>query len=152
MFREIRRKNKEASMDESISILKDGEYGMLSTISDNGYPYVVPLNYVYYKESIYFHSATEGHKIDNMQKNNKVSFCVATDVNLIPNKFSTKYKSVIVFGKGKEVFDEEKEDALLALIEKYSKDFIEAGKKYIQNDKHKTKVIKIEIEHITGKA
>ncbi len=152
MFKEMRRKDKQLPTDENIKILTDGKYGMLSTISTNGYPYVVPLNYVYHKGSIYFHSAVEGHKLENIKNNSKVSFCVVSDVEIIPREFDTKYKSVIVFGNAKEVFDNEKEEALLALIEKYSKQFIDQGKKYIQNSKDKTRVVKIEIEHITGKA
>lgn len=151
MFKEMRRKDKQLPTDEDIKILTDGKYGMLSTISTNGYPYVVPLNYVYHKGSIYFHSAVEGHKLENIKNNSKVSFCVVSDVEIIPREFDTKYKSVIVFGNAKEVFNGEKEEGLLALIEKYSKQFIDQGKKYIQNSKDKTRVVKIEIEHITGK-
>jgi nitroimidazol reductase NimA-like FMN-containing flavoprotein (pyridoxamine 5'-phosphate oxidase superfamily) len=125
---------------------------MLSTIGANGYPYVIPVNYVYYSGSIYFHSAAEGHKLENIQNNSRVSFCVAADVELIPEKFSTKYKSIVIFGGAQEVFGREKEDGLLALVRKYSPEFIDQGSRYIQDSKDKTKVVKIEIEHITGKA
>ncbi len=152
MFREMRRKDKQLSMEESIEILKNNEVGVLSTINENGYPYGVPLNYVYFNNSIYFHCAKEGQKLDNINNNEKVSFCVFCDVKLLPDKFDTIYKSVILFGKSKEVNETEKEIALLELIKKYSSKFIEQGKKYVEKSKDTTKVYKISIENITGKA
>jgi len=152
MYREMRRIDKQLTMDENIELLIKTEYGFLSTISENGYPYVTPLNYVYYKDCIYFHSAIDGHKIDNINNNEKVAFCIATDVELLPEEFSTKYKSVILFGKAFEVFDDEKVDAMVALIEKYSKPFIEQGKKDLTKGLNSTKVIKIKIDHLSGKA
>lgn len=152
MFRETRRPDKQLTMEENIDILKRGEYGVLSTICDNGYPYGIHLNYVYNNNAIYFHGALEGQKYDNIKNNNKVSFAVAVDVELLPSKFDTKYKSVVIFGRAMEVEMEESKDALLAIIEKYSKEYLEQGQRYIEGSGHKTRVIKIEIEHITGKA
>lgn len=152
MFREMRRKDKAITKQEISELLKKGEFGVLGTLSTNGYPYTTPVNYVYYNEKIYFHCAVDGEKVDNMTSYNKVSFCVIDDVELLPSEFSTKYSSVILFGRAKEVLEEEKEAYLLALVEKYSGDFVESGKKYIKNSQHETKVFKIEIEHITGKA
>ena len=152
MFREMRRKERQLSDIVSKKIINNGEFGILSTIGSNGYPYGIPLNYVYYNDGIYFHSAAEGHKIDNMENNGKVSFCITSDVELLPERFGTKYKSVVVFGKASEAFDPEKEEALAALIKKYSGQFLEKGKKYILSSKDKTRVFKIEIEHMAGKS
>ena len=152
MFREMRRKDKQLTYNESISILDRGEIGYLSTICSNGYPYAVPLNYVYYNNSIYFHCAKEGQKIDNMKECDKVSFCVTCDIENLPDEFNTYFKSVILFGNAKEVLEQEKDDALLEIIKKYSKDFVEQGKEYIEKAKGATSVFKINIEHIAGKA
>lgn len=152
MFREMRRKDKQLSAEETFDVLKRGETGYLSTICENGYPYVVPLNFVYYNGSIYVHSAKEGQKVDNMNNNNKVSFSVSCDIENLPDKFDTNYKSVISFGKAEEVFDDEKDEALLEIIKKYSQDYVEKGEKYIEKAKGATKVFKINIEHMTGKA
>lgn len=152
MFKEMRRKEKGISKEEIEKILTKGEYGILSTINDNGYPYTVPLNFVYYNNSIYFHCATEGKKLDNIRDNDRVSFCVVTDTEVLAEKFNTKYKSVVVFGAASEVVDNLKEVILFELIDKYSPQFLVEGKKYIQAAKDKTKVIKIDIHHITGKA
>ncbi|WP_313345630.1 pyridoxamine 5'-phosphate oxidase family protein [Sedimentibacter sp.] len=152
MFREMRRKDKQLTMEESIEIIKNNEIGVLSTICENGYPYGVPLNYVYYNDSIYFHSAKKGQKLDNIKSCDKVSFCVYSDVELLPDKFDTNYKSVILFGKATEVSKQEKEEALFEFIKKYSNKFIEEGKDYINKAKDAANVYKINIEHITGKA
>lgn len=152
MFLEMRRKEKQLPLAESQAILHKGEYGVLSTISLNGYPYGTPLNYVYSEGYIYFHSAEDGQKIQNINNDSKVSFSVVGNVKLIPEKFSTKYESVIVFGEAQEVEGEEKVNALLALINKYSSDHLDEGQKYVLKGSNKTKVIRIDIQHMTGKA
>lgn len=152
MFKEMRRKDRELKNDENIGILKNNSYGILSTISENGYPYGVPISYVFVNDAIYFHCAVKGQKLDNISKNDKVSFCVVGETCVLPADFSTKYESVVVFGKTIEVFEDEKNMALLEIINKYSPDFIEEGKEYISRAGNATKVIKISIEHISGKA
>lgn len=152
MFREMRRKDRELKNDEVIDILKNSDYGILSTVSEDGYPYGVPVSFVFFNNSIYFHGAIEGHKLDNILNNGKVSFCVVGQTYILPDKFSTKYESVIVFGMANEIFDDEKNTILLEILNKYSPDYIEKGKEYIKNASKATKVIKISIEHISGKA
>ncbi|APM37817.1 pyridoxamine 5'-phosphate oxidase family protein [Clostridium kluyveri] len=152
MFREMRRKDRELKNDEVIEILKNNSYGILSTVSQNSYPYGVPVSYVFLNNSIYFHCAVKGHKLDNILNNSKVSFCVVGQTCILPDKFSTKYESVVVFGRAVEAFDGEKNRALLEILNKYSPDYIEKGKEYIKNSSKATKVIKISVEHISGKA
>ena len=152
MFREMRRQDRKTGNEEAAAILAAGEYGILSTVGDNGYAYGVPLSYVYSNGSIYFHCAPEGHKLDNIKHNNKVSFCVVGATEVLPESFSTKYESVIVFGKASEVYDDEKREALMAILKKYSSGFMDKGIEYLKSDSCKTKVIKIEIEHMTGKS
>ena len=152
MFHEMRRKDRQINREEVIELLRQCDYGVLATISQNGYPYGVPISYVYMNNSIYFHCATEGHKLDNIINSNKISFCVVGETCILPDKFSTKYESVIIFGRAIEVFDDEKGSAFLEILNKYSPDYIEKGKEYIKNSNAKTKVIKISIEHISGKA
>ncbi|NLK42990.1 MAG: pyridoxamine 5'-phosphate oxidase family protein [Tissierellia bacterium] len=151
MFREMRRIEKLSSIDRAEEILTNGEYGVLSTIGENGYPYGVALNYVYMNNRIYVHSAKEGHKLDNIKFSSKVSFFVVSYSELIPNKFETYYDSVVCFGDAQQVEGEEKDLALRKFIEKYSKEFMESGEKYISNMKDKTTIIRINILHKTGK-
>ena len=152
MFREMRRNDREIKNNEVKEILAHSDYGILSTISQNGYPYGVPVGFVYVNNSIYFHCATEGHKLDNILNNSQVSFCVVGQTSVLPDQFSTKYESVILFGIANEVFDDEKNIALLEILKKYSPDYIAKGKEYIKNRNMATRVIKINIEHCTGKA
>ena len=152
MFRKMRRKDKQVTEKEAIEILNAGEEGVLATIGKDGYPYAVPLNYACHENSIFFHCALSGHKIDNMDYNSKVSFCVVRDTGVIPEEFSTKFQSVVLFGTAQEVFDDEKKKGLMVLIKRLSGDYIAEGEKYIKNAWDKTRVFRIDIEHITGKA
>ena len=152
MFKQMRRKDREIATIEVIAILKNCQYGILSTVGENGYAYGVPLSYIYMNDAIYFHSALEGYKLDSLLKNDRVSFCVVGQTFILPDKFTTNYESVIVFGRANEVLDNEKESAFLEILNKYSPDYIEKGKTYIASASTNTKVIKISIEHISGKA
>jgi nitroimidazol reductase NimA-like FMN-containing flavoprotein (pyridoxamine 5'-phosphate oxidase superfamily) len=152
MFREMRRKDKQLSVGDSEKVLFEGQIGVLSTINAKGFPYVTPLNYVYYNNHIFFHSAVAGEKLDNIKQNDKVSFCVISYVKLLPETFDTDYKSVVVFGRAIEANDEEKEEALHELVKKYSSEYIEGGKKHIEKFRNNTRVVKIVVERMTGKA
>ncbi len=153
MFREMRRKDRELSQAETIEILKKGDYGVLSTIGENGYPYGVPLNYVFTGDSIYFHCAQEGHKKDNIAYDNRVCFTVVTRHEPIPEKFSTSYESAVVFGTAIQVKNkDEKKYALTEMIRKFSPDHAEKGAAYINSDADKTAVFCIKIEKMSGKA
>lgn len=148
----MRRKDRLITNTEALSILEKGEYGILSTLSSNHEPYGVPVNYCFIDECIFFHCAPEGRKIDNINNNPKVSFCVVGRTEILPDKFGTKYESCIVQGVASESSSEEKQLALEGLIKKYSANSVSEGFEYIQKLKDKTRVFKISIESISGKA
>lgn len=152
MFREMRRQDRKLTQTETDAILQNGTYGVLSMIGENDYAYGVPLSYVYTENQLYFHCALEGQKLTCIRKANKVSFCVVGKAVALPDKFSMEYTSAIVFGAASEVYDMEKNTALMAFVEKYSSNYIAAGKAYADSAHHNTVVFKIDIEHITGKA
>lgn len=102
--------------------------------------------------NIYFHFASEGQKLKNINNNPLVCFTVVTDTEVLPSKFTTKYKSTVVFGKASQVGKEEKKKALYGLVEKYSPEYLSKGKEYISKAFNKTTVVKINPKHITGKA
>ncbi len=151
MFREMRREGRQLGAEGCMEILRKGEHGVLSTVSDNGYAYGVPLNYVYKGDSIYFHCAVEGHKLDNLRNKPKVSFCVIGEAEVLADKFTVRYESVIVFGKATEVDKDEKCQALVSLLEKYASAYMPEGRKCIENAGDKTRVVKISVECMTGK-
>lgn len=152
MFKEMRRSDREIGKEDIEDLLKNGEYGVISTIGENGYPYTTPLSYVYHNKALYFHCALEGSKLDNIRYNERVSFCVVGKTKVLQDKFSTEYESVIVFGKAFEAKGEEKKEALIEILNKYSPDFLAEGFQYIDRAIDKTCVIKIEIDRVTGKA
>ncbi|WP_446897284.1 pyridoxamine 5'-phosphate oxidase family protein [Clostridium sp. LBM24168] len=148
----MRRSERTLEESDIQEILKHGEYGVLATIGENNYPYAVPLNYVYFNNSIYFHCAFEGNKLQNIKFNDRVSFCIVGNTEIIPGKFTTKYKSVIIFGHAFIINSEKvKKDILNALVDKYSTSFKKEGMEYIDRAVSKTNVIKMSIDHVTGK-
>lgn len=152
MKREIRNSARALTDEMTKELLERGEFGVLSTVSGDGEPYGVPMSYVFTGGAVYLHCAREGHKLDNISDVPQVCFTVVGDTEVLPEKFSTKYKSAIVFGKAEVLKDgEEKMQGILALIEKYSADFLEEGRAYAEHAFAKFKVIKIVPEYITGK-
>ncbi|MCF8110365.1 MAG: pyridoxamine 5'-phosphate oxidase family protein [Desulfobacteraceae bacterium] len=147
----MRRKDKSIGSEEAIRLLADCEYGILSTADSEGQPYGVPLNYVYKDNHIYFHSALTGRKIENIKNNPRVSFCVTGDTRVIPSLFTTEFVSAVAFGVASEARGLERYNALLWLLQKYSPEYIEEGKAYIEKHDRVTKVIKISITSISGK-
>lgn len=149
MFREMRRIKNQMSDVDARELLRNCEHGTLGTISSNDYPYTVIVNYVYYNGKIYFHSAKEGHKIDNIFKNPKVSFTVADNIKVVEDTFTTKYQSVTLFGRAKIIPGNK--EVLMELIKKYSSKFLKEGKEYVDHSFDTTILVEIEIDHLTGK-
>jgi nitroimidazol reductase NimA-like FMN-containing flavoprotein (pyridoxamine 5'-phosphate oxidase superfamily) len=152
MFREMRRKNQVLSAEDTISVLQKGTSGVLAVYGDNDYPYAVPLSYVYYNSKIYFHCAKTGHKIDAINKNNKVSFCVIDQDTIVPQEYTTYFRSVIAFGKARILENEtEKRKAMEILAEKYSPNHEKGRLEEIDKLFNQVCLIEIEIDHLTGK-
>ncbi len=148
----MRRQDRAISEVEAWELLKKVEYGILSTVSGDAQPYGVPLNFCVIENCLYFHHAVEGHLVENITGNPSVSFCVVGDTELMPEKFGTLYESVILFGNIEEVFDSQKQAGLEGLVAKYSSDFKEEGLEYIEKLWDRTRVFKIKIDDISGKA
>lgn len=92
-------KKQELSRQEIADILHKGTSGVLALLGDNDYPYAVPISYVYDDGKIYFHSAKSGHKIDAIQRTEKASFCVIDKDLVVPEEYTTYFRSVIAFGQ-----------------------------------------------------
>lgn len=148
MFREIRKEKQLLSMEQNISILEKSTSGVLAVLGDEGYPYTVPLSHVYHDSKIYFHCALEGHKIDAIRNHDKVSFCVIDADDVCPEKLTTLFRSVVVFGRARMLEEEqEKRVALRALMEKFSPERKECAEQPLDH----VGVIELTIEHMTGK-
>ncbi|MEI7429903.1 MAG: pyridoxamine 5'-phosphate oxidase family protein [Betaproteobacteria bacterium] len=152
MPRAVRRKDREIGVDEATRLMASGSYGILATVDSDSQPYAIPLSYVLDGDHIYFHCALEGKKLDNIRSNSAVSFCVVGKTQTLPDKFSTEYESAIAFGTANEIYGDEKMEALLKILEKYSPEFMAQGKTYIAAKIDATRVVKIDISHLSGKA
>ncbi len=150
-MKNMRRSDRRMTEEGALDLLQRGEYGVLSTIDRENKPYGVPLSYAYTDNVIYFHCASEGTKLDNIINNDNVCFTVVGKTNVLPDKFSTEYESVIVFGKGNIASGDDKVRGLREIIKKYSPEFITEGEQYIERAVDKTTVVKIEIEGFSGK-
>lgn len=150
MFRPMRRFKQQLSNEECEEILNNCTSGVLAVIGDNGYPYAVPLSYVYLNNKIYFHCAKEGHKVDAINNNDKVSFCVVSKDEVVPEELTTYFKSVIIFGKAKKLDGEELRNAAIQLGLKYynNKD---AVNKEVEKAFERMACYEIAIKYITGK-
>lgn len=181
-FYPMRRHKQQLSKKKCFEILEKGSSGTLALLDKQGFPYSVPLSYVFFPGkateaqipesqilhpngekpasaetqdnlgSIYFHSALEGHKIDAIRNCAKASFCVIAADDVIPEKFTTAYRSVIVFGVVRVVKDDTNRKLGLELLgRKYSPNFEEAMQSEIANAFDRTAIIELKIEKITGK-
>ena len=152
MNEKMRRKDRETTEERAYEILKNGEYGILSTIGEDGYPYAVPLSYVYTPGKLYFHSALAGHKIDALRKDAKASFCVIDQDRIVPEKFTTYFRSVIAFGTVRILETAaEKQQALMCLGLRYAPEDAAGCRQEIAKAMSRTAVLEFVIEHTTGK-
>ena len=117
------------SKEKIIEFLSSQQTGRISSIDENGYPQIIPMNFVYISDVIYMHSHVRGEKLDNIRRNQKVGFEVDKNLEFLPSYFSdptdasladTLYISVIIKGNASIVSDkEEKTTALNGLMKKY---------------------------------
>ena len=101
MFRTIRRKAKEIDTEVAKALLESARRGVIAVNGDDGYPYAVPINYVYDKEAgkIFFHGARAGHKIDSLKASDKVCFTVYGNETVKEESWAPFMQSVVVFGR-----------------------------------------------------
>lgn len=153
MFREMRRKKQKLSKEECDRILYNGTSGVLALHGNNGYPYAVPVSYVYDGEKLLFHSAKNGHKIDAIIKNAAASFCVIDQDQIVPEEYTTYFRSIIAFGRIRILEDDtEKRSAIEKLAVKYAPDdTAENRDKAIEREWKPLCMMEMEIEHLTGK-
>ncbi len=148
----MRRTDRQISESDSFDILEKGEYGILSMVNKSNEPYGIPINYCVADNALYFHCAREGLKTEILETNPSVSFCVVGFTEVLPDRFGTLYESCIVKGSAAEIYLDEKQKALEEIILKYSENFVPEGAGYIEKLTTKTRVFRILIDTITGKA
>lgn len=151
---DIRRQDRLLDETSACNLLKHGEYGVLSMYSNETGVYGLPISYVWDgDESIYLHCAPEGKKLRCIDENSRVSFCVIGKTNVLSDKFTTEYESIILECLAERLLSNEKRmHALLLLVEKYSPDDKETGVKYAEKSFHRTEIIHLEIVRWSGKS
>jgi nitroimidazol reductase NimA-like FMN-containing flavoprotein (pyridoxamine 5'-phosphate oxidase superfamily) len=149
----MRRLKQQLPQETAEEILNRNTSGILALNGDDDYPYAVPMSYVYAEGKLYFHSAKTGHKIDAIKRSEKASFCVIDQDQIVPEKYTTFYRSVIAFGRARLVEEcEEIRRVATMLAIKYAPDFKEGIPKEIDSSiKHMT-IIEMTIDYMTGKA
>ncbi len=153
MFRAIRRKKNEINIDEVKSLLHNSRRGVLAMNGENGYPYAIPINYVYDEEAqkIYFHGARAGYKVDALRGCDKICFTVYGNETIKEEPWAPFMQSVVIFGRCHLVEAGERSTALLKKF----------AMKYYPNEQmvdveiaragKVTQIFEIEIEHFSGK-
>lgn len=149
----MRRKTRALDLKTAKDLLLKAEYGVLAVSGDNGYPYAVPLNFVYADDAIYFHCAKSGHKIDAIKNDARVSFCAVPYATVAPSEYTTMYESVIVFGEAEIVTEKaEQHRAAVLLSQKHACGTEEEIEAEIERFKDALCIVKINITHITAKS
>ena len=150
MFRGMRRAKQQLSIEDCKRILREEKRGVLALSGDDGYPYAVPMDFVFDGERIIFHSAPAGHKVDSIRRCDKASFCVI-DKGIKPEgEWAYYFNSVIAFGRLKMLEGDEKEKGLRALGTKYFPDAQTVEEDMI-NNADRCVCFAMTVEHLSGK-
>ena len=153
MFRPMRRIRQQLPDEEALEVLKSARRGVLSVTGDDGWPYGVWLN-PYYREAdgrIYFHGAKEGHKIDALRRDARVSFTVIDDGVQDEGGWAYTFRSVVVFGRIEFVEDHSFALELCRELARRFNPSEEDIEKEIQMAGARVRVMALIPEHVTGK-
>ena len=153
MFRSIRKKKNEISVDKAKALLHSSRRGVLAVNGDDGYPYAIPINYLYDEENekIIFHGAKAGHKVDALKKNDKICFTVFGNEMVKEEAWAPFLQSVVVFGRCHLV--ESQEDAI-ALVKKFAAKYypnMDMVNEEVALSGRAVQMFEIQIEHLSGK-
>ena len=152
MVREMRRFKQALTREQCDEILNRGTSGVLAVAGEGGWPYAVPLSYVWTAGRLFFHFAPAGHKLDAIRREERVSFCVTGRDQVVPEEYTTYYRSVIVFGRARVVDSPEgKRHAIEALCGKYCPGFPEAMAAEIDGSWERFLMVELVPERVTGK-
>ena len=148
----MRRHRQQLSREECERILGRCTSGVLAVAGDGGYPYAVPLSYVYAEGAIIFHSAMQGHKVDAIRRDSRCSFCVIEQDDIKPAEFTTYFRSVIAFGRISMLENtDEKVQALRLLGRRYSPGDESGLQHEIDKSLDHVLLLRLDIDHLSGK-
>lgn len=153
MFRPVRRQKKEISLELAKELLSTERRGVLAVNGDGGYPYAIPINYVYDEadNKIYFHGARAGHKIDSIKADDKVCFTVYGNETIKEEEWAPYMQSTVVFGRCRLI---EEPDEIIRLVKKLALKYYPNEQlidEEIASSGKAVQMFEIEIEHMSGK-
>lgn len=151
MFRKMRRFKQEISEQECIDTLKEQPRGVLAVYGEDGYPYAFPMDYIYMNEKLYFHCAKEGHKLDAIAADNRVSFCVMDEGFRKDGDWALNIRSIVIFGRVKRIDDA---DETLKVVRQLGLKYyptVESVEEEIRKAIARVQILELSIDHMTGK-
>lgn len=152
MNREMRKKERQASEQAVKEMLLRGTEGTLSMHGDDGYPYGLPVNYIYFNDAIYIHTLNQGYKIDALKADRKVCFSIIVRSQIIPELYTARYESIVATGDAEFVENEtERKQVMETFVTRFSPGLEEGGAKFIKASLDRTAIIKIRIREIKGR-
>ena len=146
---------KKRKMDEEKleQFLHGHRIATLAVNGDEGWPYAVPVHYLYHQGYLYFHSAKFGYKMDAIARDGRVCLTIIGDTQVLKEKFTATFESAVVEGRAQLVEDDaERLEVLKAMIESWCGTFDAAGQDMIDRTIGRTAVVRVEVERKTGKA
>ena len=152
LFKEMRRKDFELPEEEAKKILAKCQYITLAMMGENGYPYSLPVSFVYNDGKFFIHGYKSGHKVEALTYHEQVSFSAVYENAVDPGGFTVNYTSIVAFGRARQLDVSEKEQAIRLVIEKYSAEHKEKGLRVVQGLRNEFTAFEITIDHITGKS
>ena len=153
MFRSIRKKKNEISLDDAKKLLVESRRGVLAVNGDDGYPYAIPINYYYdeEKQKIYFHGSRVGHKVDALKKCDKICFTVFGPEMIGKEEWAPFVRSVVVFGRCHLIDDPSEAGTLIKTFAMKYYPNEELANEEIAISGKAVQMYEIEIEHFSGK-
>ena len=153
MARTMHHKERQLPEEETQALLSRGKEGILAVNGDEGYPYAVPVNYIYMDDAIYIHTAPYGYKMESVTKNSKVCFTAIISSEIIEADTTTKYESVIAVGDAAVISDTaQKRKIMEAIVQRLAPSNVSGGLQTIEKLLSSVGIIRIDITELTGKA
>ena len=148
----MRRKDLAMTQEATFALVDAKEYAVICLTDPDGRAYGVPLDYVRQGESLFFHGAKEGRKIDSMRTNYWACAVIVGDTTIIPEKFRRKYESAIIEGSIELIDDpEQKRQVMTWVAESRSPGYSEKAQAVIEKMLDRVLIYKMKMEIISGK-
>ena len=151
MFRPMRRFKQALTQEECDQVLNQAPRGVLAVHGEDGYPYAFPMDFVYLDGKVYFHCAQEGHKLDALAADDRVSFCVMDEGFRREGEWALNIKSVVLFGRVKTVDDPDRARKLVRQLGLKYYPTAQEVEREVEKDFHRVRMLELTVDHMTGK-